>query len=129
VVQHSTDPVSGPGFVRLADLSQQGVFLLLKCKRNGRASPDYDCMPLVVAHLVLPRRFVALDASLLRWPFVEYCAHSLSIEPQTESIFLRKLRDFFFSIFLVYGPNAFQVVLVNQAVLPHATHLSFDLFR
>jgi hypothetical protein len=79
--------------------------------------------------LLLPCAFAALDVSLVRWPFVEYCAHSLSIEPQTESIFLRKLRDFFFSIFLVYGPNAFQVVLVNQAVLPHATHLSFDLFR
>jgi len=60
---------------------------------------------------------------------VEYGAHSLSIEPQVESVFRRKLDDLFFSIFLVYRPNAFQVLLVNQAVLPYAMHPFFDLFR
>ena len=79
--------------------------------------------------LLLPSAFAALDASLLLRPSVEYRAHSLSIEPQTESVFLRKLSDLFFPIFLVYRPNAFQLPVLNQAVLPFAMHPSFDLFR
>ena len=79
--------------------------------------------------LLLPSAFAALDAGLLLRPFLEYGAHSLAIEPQMEPVFRRKLGDPFFSIFLVYRPNAFQVLLVNQAVPPHAMHLSFDLFR
>ena len=79
--------------------------------------------------LLLPSAFAALDASLLLWPFLEYGAHSLAIEPQMEPVILRKLDDLFFSIFLVYRPNAFQVLLVNQAVLPYAMHSFFDLFR
>ena len=79
--------------------------------------------------LLRPSAFAALDASLLLRPFVEYGVHSLAIEPQTEPVFPRKLGDLFFSIFLVYRPNAFQVLLVNQAVLPYAMHPFFDLFR
>ena len=79
--------------------------------------------------LLLPSAFAALDASLLLRPFLEYRAHSLAIEPQMEPVFRRKLGDLFFSIVLVYRPNAFQVLLVNQAVLPYAMHPFFDLFR
>jgi len=67
--------------------------------------------------------------ALLPRPFVEESAQSLLIEPQTESVFLRKFRDLFFSILLVSRPDAFQVLFVNQAVPPFAFHLSFDLFR
>src|SRR5262249_8451602 len=67
--------------------------------------------------------------ALLRRPFVEYGAHSLAIEPETESVFLRKFRDLFFPIFLVYRPDAFQVLFVNHAVPPSAMHPSFDLCR
>ena len=62
-------------------------------------------------------------------PFVEESAQSLLIEPETESVFLRKFRDLFFSILLVSRPDAFQVLFVNHAVPPFAFHLSFDLFR
>ena len=79
--------------------------------------------------LLMPSAFAALDASLLLRPFLEYGAHSLAIKPQTEPVFRRKLGDLFFSIFLVHRANGFQVLLVNQAVLPYAMHPSFDLFR
>ena len=79
--------------------------------------------------LLLPSAFAALDASFLLRPFLEYGTHSLAIEPQTEPVFRSKLGDLFFSIFLVYRPNAFQVLLVNQAVLPYAMHPFFDLLR
>ena len=42
---------------------------------------------------------------------------------------LRKLGDFFFSIFHVLWPQAFQVIFVNNALSPLATHLAFDLCR
>src|SRR5262249_24416262 len=67
--------------------------------------------------------------ALLRWPFVEDAAHTLLIEPQTESVFLRKLGDLLLSIFLIYGPNPFQFLVANHAVLPYAVHPSFDLSR
>jgi hypothetical protein len=67
--------------------------------------------------------------ALLRRPFVEDGAHSLLIESQTESIFLRKLGYLFFSILLVYRPNLLQVLLVNPAVLPYAMHPSLDFLR
>ena len=79
--------------------------------------------------LLLPSAFAALDASLLLRPFIEDGAHSLAIEPQMKPVFRRKLGDLFLSIFLVYRPNASQVLLVNQAVLPNAMHPFFDLFR
>jgi len=79
--------------------------------------------------LLMPSAFAALDASLLLRPFLEYGAHSLAIEPQMKPVFRSKLGDPFFSIFLVYRPNAFQVLLVNQAVLPYAMHPFFDLLR
>ncbi len=59
-------------------------------------------------------------------PFVEDGAQSLAIEPQTESVFLRKLRDLCLSIFFVWRPETFQFVLVNGAVLPFA-NLQFVL--
>ena len=79
--------------------------------------------------LLLPSAFAALDASSLLRPFLEYGAHSPAIEPQMEPVFRCKLGDLFFSIFLVYRPNALQVLLVNQAVLPNAMHPFFNLFR
>jgi hypothetical protein len=64
-----------------------------------------------------------------RGPFVENGAHSFAIEPQTESILRCKLRYLCLPIFLIQWPNAFQVLLVNRAVLPLAMHPVFDLFR
>ena len=78
--------------------------------------------------LLLPSALAPGPGLLLR-PFVEDGTHSLLIEPQTESVFLRKLGDLFFSIFLAYRPNPFQGPVVNHAVLPYAMHPSFDLFR
>jgi len=75
---------------------------------------------------------ITSPASFAIWPrpFVEDGAHSLAVEPQTESIFLRKLGDFCLSVFLVQWPDAFQVSLVNSAMRPRfAMHLAFDLFR
>src|SRR5262245_22288025 len=65
----------------------------------------------------------------LRPPFIEDGAHSLAIESQTESVLRRKLGDFFFPVFLVYRPNAFQVLVANHAMPPFAMHPFFDLFR
>jgi hypothetical protein len=42
-----------------------------------------------------------LQRSLWSRPFVEDCAQSLVIEPETETVFLRELRDFCLSIFFV----------------------------
>ena len=67
--------------------------------------------------------------SVIRRPFIEDGAHSFSVESQPESVLLRKLGNLFFSIFLVYRPNAFQVRVANHAVLPYAMHPFFDLFR
>jgi len=64
-----------------------------------------------------------------RGPFVENGAHSFAVEPQTESILRCKLRYLCLPIFLIQWPNAFQVLLVNRAVLPLAMHPVFDLFR
>jgi hypothetical protein len=47
--------------------------------------------------------------SVIRRPFIEDGAHSFTVESQPESVLLRKLGNLFFSIFLVYRPNAFQV--------------------
>src|SRR6266487_634916 len=57
-----------------------------------------------------------LQTSLSPWPFVEDGAQSLAIEPQTESVFLRKLGVLCLAIFVVNRPEAFQFVLVNSAV-------------
>src|SRR5207247_7594228 len=65
----------------------------------------------------------------LRGPFVENGAHSFAIEPQTESILRCKLRNLCLPIFLILWPKAFQVPLVNRAVLPLAVHFAFDLSR
>jgi hypothetical protein len=74
-----------------------------------------------------------LRAALLtirRRPFIEDGAQSLAIESETESIFLCKLCDLCFPIFLVRRPQPFQVLLVNRAVLPLAAmHVAFDLSR
>ena len=101
-------------------IDKRGVDLISDALPFGRVEPSM---------LLLPSAFAALDAGLLLRPFVEYGAHSLAIEPQTEPVFRRKLGDLVFSSFLVYRPNAFQVLLVNQAVLPYAMHPFFDLFR
>ena len=73
-----------------------------------------------------------LRAALLtirRRAFIEDGAQSLAIESETESIFLCKLGDLCFPIFLVRWPQPFQVLLVNRAMLPLAMHLAFDLSR
>jgi hypothetical protein len=67
--------------------------------------------------------------AIRRRPFIEDGAQSLAIESETESVFLCKLRDLCFPIFLVHRPQPFQVLLVNRAVLPLAMHLAFDLSR
>ena len=65
-----------------------------------------------------------------RWRFVENGAHSLAIEPQTESILRCKLRNLCLPIFLIQWPKAFQVLIVNRAVPPLlAMHPLFDLSR
>ena len=67
---------------------------------------------------------------MARRPFVEDGAHSLPVEPETESIFFRKLSDLCFALRLVLRPEAFQLMLVNSAVLPFANlQLAFDLTR
>ena len=53
--------------------------------------------------------------------FVENHAQPLAVEPQTESVFLCELRDFHLAILLSWRPEAFQLLLVNRAVLPLAT--------
>jgi hypothetical protein len=65
--------------------------------------------------------------NIRRRPFIEDGTQSLAIESETESVFLCKLRDLSFPIFLVHRPQSFQVLLVNRAVLPLAMHLAFDL--
>jgi hypothetical protein len=67
-----------------------------------------------------------LRTSFSPWPFIEDGAQSLVIEPQTESVFLRKLGDLCLSIFLVWRPETLQFVLVNSAMLPSA-NLQFVL--
>jgi hypothetical protein len=62
-------------------------------------------------------------------PFIEDGAQSLAIESETESVFLCKLGDLCFPIFLVQRPQPLQILLVNRAVLPLAMHLAFDLSR
>ena len=68
---------------------------------------------------------------MARWrPFVEDCAHSQPIEPETESVFLCKLSDLCFSIRLVWRPNANQLMLINRALVPFASsQLAFDQRR
>jgi hypothetical protein len=58
-----------------------------------------------------------LICSLGPWPFVKDCAQSLFIQPQTESVLIRKLR-YRLPIFLGCRPNALQLIFVNSAVLP-----------
>jgi hypothetical protein len=71
-----------------------------------------------------------LQTSLWSRPFVEDCAHSLTIEPQPEAVFLRKLRDLCLSIFLVKWPEARQFTLVNNTMLPFANvQFAVDLAR
>ena len=67
-----------------------------------------------------------LQTSFSPWPFIEDGAQSLAIEPETESVFLGKLRDLCLSIFLVWRPETLQFVLVNSAMLPLA-NLQFVL--
>ena len=71
-----------------------------------------------------------LQTSFSPWPFIEDGTQSLAIEPQTESVFLGKLRDLCLSICLVWRPETFQFVLVNSAVLPFANlQFAFDSAR
>jgi hypothetical protein len=65
--------------------------------------------------------------TISRRPFIEDGAQSLAIESETESVFLCKLRDLCFPIFLAHWPQPLQVILVNRAVLPLAMHLALDL--
>jgi hypothetical protein len=71
----------------------------------------------------------ATSFAIGRRPFIEDGAQSLAIESETESVFLCKLADLCFPIFLVRRPQPLQVLLVNRAVLPLAMHLAFDLSR
>ena len=76
--------------------------------------------------LLLPSAFAALDASFLLRPFLEYGTHSLAIEPQMKPVSRSKLGDLFFSIFLVYRPNAFQLRLESgSASIRHASLVRF----
>ena len=71
-----------------------------------------------------------LQTSLWSRPFVEDCAQSLFIEPQTEAVFIRELLDPCLSIFLAWRPKALQFILVNSAVHPFASlQLAFDSAR
>jgi hypothetical protein len=70
---------------------------------------------------------MAASFAIRRWPSIEDGAQSLAIESETESVFLCKLCDLCFPIFLVPRPQPFQVLLVNRTVLPLAMHLVFDL--
>ena len=72
----------------------------------------------------------ATSFAIRRRPFIEEGAQSLTIESETEFVFLCKLRDLCFPIFLVRRPQPLQVLLVNRAVHPLAAmHLAFDLSR
>jgi hypothetical protein len=75
----------------------------------------------------LSMSLVAASFAIHRRPFIEDSAHSLAIESETESVFLCKLGDLCFPIFLVHRPQPFQVLLINRAVPPLAMHLAFDL--
>lgn len=58
------------------------------------------------------------------------CAQPGLIEDQAESVFRRKLCDFYLPIFCIQRPEALQFILVNSAVLPLASlQLAFDLSR
>jgi len=71
-----------------------------------------------------------LPTSLWSRPFVEDCAQSLFIEPQTEAVFIRELRNLCLSIFLAWRPKALQFILVNNALHPFASsQLAFDSAR
>ena len=67
-------------------------------------------MTLALVNFMSDRRF-----------FVENHAQPVAVESQTESVFLRELRDFCLAILLIWRPEAFQLLLVNRAVLPLAT--------
>jgi hypothetical protein len=53
--------------------------------------------------------------------FIENHAQPLAVEPHTESVVLRELRNLSLSIFLAWRPEPFQLILINSAVLPFAT--------
>jgi|SRR5215469_12645464 len=60
--------------------------------------------------------------------FVKNSAQSFSIVSQTKSVFLRKLCDLCFPIFVVRWPNSFQFVLINNsAVRVLSAHFAFDV--
>ena len=53
------------------------------------------------------------------------------VETQMESVFVRKLRDLFLAILLVYRPDALQFILVNSALREFASlqlQIVSDLF-
>lgn len=81
-----------------------------RCDRSTELSEVIASMTLALVNFVSDRRF-----------FVENHAQPVAVESQTESVFLRELRDFCLAILLIWRPEAFQLLLVNRAVLPLAT--------
>ena len=62
------------------------------------------------------------------WRFrFENRAHSLPVERQMQSVFLRELRDLSFSIHLVYRPDALQFFLSNRAVMDSMSDFQLPL--
>lgn len=62
-------------------------------------------------------------------PFVEDGAHSLSVEPETESVILSKLSDLCFALTLVCWPETFQIhphKRHSASIRQFATHVRFD---
>jgi hypothetical protein len=53
--------------------------------------------------------------------FIENRAQPFPVEPQSESVFLRELRNPSLSIFVGWRPQPFQLIFVNSAMLPFAT--------
>ena len=79
----------------------------------------------------IPSAILSAGATLLSSrQSIEDCAHSLVIESQPETVFVRKLLYLRLSMFFVERPKALQVRLVNGAMLPFAAlQFAFDLAR
>lgn len=97
-------------FVIVSTLFPRAARVRSLCDRPAELSDVIASMTLALVNFMSDRRF-----------FVENHAQPVAVESQTESVFLRELRDFCLSIFLVWRPEPFQLILVNSAVLPFAT--------
>jgi hypothetical protein len=84
--------------------SDRRIFIMARLRekahrQQGQRSRRYHSLKSPLCSCVS----ITLPASFAIWPrpFVEDGAHPLAVEPQTKSIFLRKLGDFCLSVFLV----------------------------